>query len=375
VSDQSVGAPTGGMTVLLAAGGTGGHLFPAQALAEVLNARGATVHLATDHRVEKYGQAFPAVAVHEIPSATVTGRSPVALAKTSLTLANGIRRAHGLLGRIKPDVVVGFGGYPSFPPLSAALIKGIPTALHEQNAVLGRANKMLAPRVTALATSFPDVKFTEGLPAGKVRLTGNPVRASVLVARDTPYATETPHGRVQLLVFGGSQGARYFSDTVPEAVALLSASQRARLKVVQQCRDEDLERVQDRYGALGITAECAAFFQDLPQRIADSQLVIGRAGASTIAEITVIGRPSILVPLPHALDNDQLQNATRLAKAGGSWLFEQRDLTIDRLADHLADLLGEPDRLSQAAQAARGMGRPDAHEALADLVEEIALAA
>lgn len=360
------------MTVLLAAGGTGGHLFPAQALAEVLNARGHTVHLATDHRVEKYGQTFPAAAIHEVPSATVTGRSPVALAKTTLTLARGIRRAHALLGQVKPAAVVGFGGYPSFPPLSAAILRGIPTALHEQNAVLGRANKMLAGRVTALATSFPDVAFADKLPPGKVRLTGNPVRASVLEAREQPYATQTPHGRVQVLVFGGSQGARYFSDTVPDAIAGLTASQRATLKVVQQCRDEDLNRVQARYNDLGITAECAAFFQDLPQRIATSQLVIGRAGASTIAEITVIGRPAILVPLPHALDNDQLQNASRLAKAGGAWLFEQRDLTVDRLTAHITGLLETPEQLAQAAHAARGMGRPDAHQALADLVEEIA---
>ncbi|MEO0729668.1 MAG: undecaprenyldiphospho-muramoylpentapeptide beta-N-acetylglucosaminyltransferase [Pseudomonadota bacterium] len=359
-------------TIVLAAGGTGGHLFPAQALAEALIARGHRIVLATDHRVDAYGSDFPAYETHIIPSATVAGRSPVALAKTGLTLAAGVRRAHGLLGKIKPAAVVGFGGYPSFPPLMAATLRGIPSALHEQNAVLGRANKMLAKRVTVIATSFPSVTFTEDLSAERVVLTGNPVRARVLAAANQLYEPVRKDGRQGIVVFGGSQGARYFSDTMPEAVALLSDDTRRRIAIVQQCRPEDLERVRARYAALGVEAECDAFFDDLPRQIADSQMVIARSGASTVAELTAIGRPSLLVPLPHAIDNDQLRNATNLVSAGAAASYPQSELTPQKLSETIELFLAHPDRLIAASQAAASLGRPDAAERLADLVLKIA---
>jgi len=353
---------------MLAAGGTGGHLFPAFALAEELQRRGIAVDLMTDMRGDRYGTGFPARKVYQIPAATLAGRNPVAAAKTVLTLTRGVRAAMKVMREARPAAVVGFGGYPSFPPLIAASLRGIPSALHEQNAVLGRANRMLAKRVTAIATSFETVKLLDGPAAQKARFTGNPVRQAVVQSADTAYQPSLDGAPFQLLVFGGSQGARYFSEAVPPALDKLPAALRARLAVTQQCREEDLASVREAYAQSQIRAELATFFKDLPQRMAASHLVIGRAGASTVAELTVIGRPSILVPLPHAIDNDQLQNATRLAESGGGWCIEQRTLTPERLSEELQRLIDGPQILSEAAHAAAHLGRPDAVERLADLV-------
>ncbi len=358
--------------IMLAAGGTGGHLFPAYALAEALGRRGRIVDLVTDMRGDRYGSGFPARHVHKVPSATAGGRDPLTLAKTAATLARGVAAAMKLMGEIKPAAIVGFGGYPTFPPLLAARMRGIPSAIHEQNAVLGRANKMLAKRVDVIATSFERTRLIEGPLLVKARFTGNPVRDVVLRAAGRPYQPPEALGPVRLLVFGGSQGARYFSETVPGALATLPRDLRARLEVVQQCRAEDLDGVRAAYAASGIHAKLETFFRDLPERMAASHLVIGRAGASSVAELTVIGRPSILVPLPHALDNDQLQNATRLAESGGAWCIEQKDLTAERLGGEIARLCAAPDLLARSAAAAKAQGKPDAVERLADLVEALA---
>ncbi len=356
------------LSVMLAAGGTGGHLFPAFALAEELKRRGIAVDLITDMRGDRYGSGFPARQIYQVPAATLAGRSPVAAAKTALALARGTKAAYAILGRVRPSVVLGFGGYPTYPPLVAARLRGIPTAVHEQNAVLGRANKMLAKQVTAIATSFEQVKYLEGALATKATFTGNPVRQAVIAASARPYEAPAEDGKLHLLVFGGSQGARYFTDAVPPALGLLPPELRARLIVVQQAREEDLERAKAAYAQLGIAAEVAPFFKDLPERMAASQLVIGRAGASTVAELTVIGRPGLLVPLPHALDNDQLNNARRLAESRGGWCIEQKDLTAERLSGEIARLLREPQVLAAAAAAAKAAGRPDAVVRLADFV-------
>jgi UDP-N-acetylglucosamine--N-acetylmuramyl-(pentapeptide) pyrophosphoryl-undecaprenol N-acetylglucosamine transferase len=358
--------------ILLAAGGTGGHLFPAFALAEELGRRGAVVDLATDMRGDRYGTGFPARSIHQIPSATLAGRDPISMARTGLTLSRGIAAAYALLGRLKPAVVIGFGGYPSFPPLLAASLRGIPTALHEQNAVLGRANRMLARRVSVIATSFPEVKLLDGPLKTKARLTGNPVRSQVVAAAAAAYEAPTADGLLNLVVFGGSQGARFFSDRVPPALARLPEPLRRRLEVVQQCREEDQARVDAAYGRAGISAVTAPFFRDLPERMARAHLVIARAGASSVAELAVLGRPSLLVPLPHALDNDQLNNALRLAESGGAWCIEQSALSEERLAGELEGALTTPGVLATAAAAARRLGRPDAVARLADLVEELA---
>lgn len=358
-------------SVLLAAGGTAGHLFPAYALAEELGARGLVVDLATDMRGDRYGGGFPARTVYQIPSATVRGKSPIALAKTATALTRGIASAYRILGKVKPSAVIGFGGYPTFPPLMAARMRRIPTAVHEQNAVLGRANKMLAGRVDYVATTFADTKFLEGEAKRKVRVTGNPVRGAVKQAAQIPFpdlSNETPF---QIVVFGGSQGARFLSDAVPEALASLTPDLLTRLRVVQQAREEDVERVQAAYKAAGITAEVAPFFGDLPERIAKAHLVMSRAGASTVAELAVIGRPAILVPLPGSLDNDQLENARQLAESGAAWCIEQKDLSPDRIAKQVTGLANQPSTLVAAHEAAKSMGNQDAVGALADLVQEM----
>lgn len=358
-------------SVMLAAGGTGGHLFPALALAQELGRRGILVDLVTDMRGDRYGADFPARAVYRVPSATLAGRSPIAAAATGWMLMRGIAAAFKLLGEVRPGALVGFGGYPSFPPLVAAKLRKIPTALHEQNAVLGRANRMLANRVTAIATSFEPTLHLEGPALGRVRPTGNPVRDQVITWSAQDYQAPASEGPFSVLVFGGSQGARFFSDALPPALTLLSAELRAHLFVVQQCREEDLARVEAAYRQAGVRAHLATFFANLPEEMAKAHLVIGRAGASTVAELTVMGRPAILVPLPHAIDNDQLQNARRLAESGGAWCIEQKELTPERLASALDRLLGSPDTLAQAAAAAKRQGRPDAVVRLADLVEEL----
>ena len=356
--------------ILIAAGGTGGHLFPAEALAVALGKRGWRIQLATDHRVEAYGQDFPAETIHIIPSATIT-RSPIAALRAVYLLTRGFFRARTIVRKVSPAAAIGFGGYPTVPPVLAASLSRVPTIIHEQNAVIGRANRFLGSRATAIASSFATVGGAEHL-AGRMVETGNPVRPAVRAAASTAYPALGPDDRLRLLVFGGSQGARFMSDLVPPALASMPEALRSRLLVTQQCRPEDMSRVADAYRAMVVDAELAPFFRDMPERIAGSHLVVCRAGASTVAELAVIGRPAIMVPLPHALDQDQKANAEVLEKAGGGWMVEQKNMTPERLAADIAELIGDPDRLAAAAIAARSMGRPDAVERLADLVEKVA---
>jgi UDP-N-acetylglucosamine--N-acetylmuramyl-(pentapeptide) pyrophosphoryl-undecaprenol N-acetylglucosamine transferase len=356
--------------ILLAAGGTGGHLFPAEALAAALRVRGWQIHLATDHRVEAYGENFPAEKIHIVPSATMT-RSPVAAVRALVQLAHGFLKARRLVREIAPSAAVGFGGYPTVPPILAAAHAHIPTVIHEANAVLGRANRFLGARVTVIATGVARIAGAGSLAARMVE-TGNPVRPAAREAAAIPYPVRELGDDFRLLVFGGSQGARFMSDLVPPALALMPDELRGRVKVTQQCRPEDIERTAEAYRAIGLQPVLEPFFHDLPRRIAESHLVICRSGASTVSELTVIGRPAIMVPLPHALDQDQKANADLLAAAGGGWMIEQKDMTPECLASDLAGLIEEPDRLKAAAEAARSLGRPDAVERLADLVEKVA---
>jgi UDP-N-acetylglucosamine--N-acetylmuramyl-(pentapeptide) pyrophosphoryl-undecaprenol N-acetylglucosamine transferase len=356
--------------VLLCAGGTGGHLFPAEALAGALSARGYEVDLATDERGMPFTGAFPAREVHEIASETVRSRTPLAMLRTGWKLGTGTLSAWLLLGKVRPRVVVGFGGYPTVPPLLAAAYRRIPTVVHEANAVIGRANRLLAPRVTSVATGFPEVKLLEPSVRTKLVHTGNPVRRAVLQAASVPFPQLD--GRLRLLVFGGSQGARVMSDIVPPAIAKLDSTLRERLHVVQQAREEDLPRVRAAYQAIGVRAELSPFFDDLPARIADAHLVVARGGASTVAELAVIGRPSILVPLPGSLDQDQAANSRALAATGGAKVVMQPDFTPDNLAVDLTAMLEDPVGLEQAGLAARRAGAADAAERLADLVARLA---
>jgi len=357
-------------SVLVAAGGTGGHLFPAVALASVLVERGIAVHLATDRRAIRFGNTFADDAIHVVASATVRGRNPVALTRTAAALGLGVFQAWRLIGRLQPAAVIGFGGYPSVPPVLAAVWRGAPTLIHDANAVVGRANRLLAPRVTAIATTFPET--FRGAPdlAGKATLTGNPVRSAVIAAAATPYSP--PSDVLRLLIFGGSQGARIMADIVPAAIALLQGELRSRLHIVQQAREEDLARVRAAYASLSVAAEVAPFFADLPARIAARHLVVARSGASTVAEVAAIGRPSILVPLPHAIDQDQFANAGVLERAGGALRLMQEAFTPERLAIEIAALADRPERLTAMAAAARSLGRLDAAARLADLVLKVA---
>lgn len=356
--------------ILLCAGGTGGHLFPAEALAVALQKRGAVVDLATDVRAAHFK--FPARDIHLIPSATMRGRDPLSLARTAMMLARGTLKAWSVIGRIKPSAVVGFGGYPTVPPLWAASLRGVPTILHEQNSVMGRANRLLASRVTAIATGFRVLSHVDAGVQSKMTFTGNPVRPLVLQAEHVPYTAPEGDGTIRLLVFGGSQGARVMSDIVPPAIALLGEDIRARLHVVQQARPEDIDAVSAKYTALGVAISCAAFFSDLPVRMAAAHLVVSRSGASTIAELSAIGRPAILVPLPGAIDQDQLANAGVLQEAGGAIRIVQKDFTPERLAAEIAALAADPGRLAHMAQAAKSAGTLDAAERLADLVLRVA---
>jgi UDP-N-acetylglucosamine--N-acetylmuramyl-(pentapeptide) pyrophosphoryl-undecaprenol N-acetylglucosamine transferase len=361
---------SGSRGVLLAAGGTGGHLFPAASLAAALARRGVAVDLATDDRALKYGADFPARAIHPIPSATTTGAGAASKALAAATLGFGVLAALRLLARLRPLAVVGFGGYPTVPPLTAAWLLRSPSVLHEQNAVMGRANAFLAARASIIATGFPALKGVPAALKAKTRYTGNPVRPAVLEAAATPYP-DRADGRLRVLITGGSQGARVMADVAPAALALLGADERARIRLTQQARGEDRARVAAACAALEFPVEIAEFFPDLPRRIADAHLVIGRAGASTVSELALIGRPSILVPFPHALDQDQAANAAILAASGAAIVIAQPEFTPARLAGLLREALGDPAKLTAAAAAAKAAGVADAAERLADLVTGI----
>ncbi|HEX4765739.1 MAG TPA: UDP-N-acetylglucosamine--N-acetylmuramyl-(pentapeptide) pyrophosphoryl-undecaprenol N-acetylglucosamine transferase [Lichenihabitans sp.] len=360
-------------TVLLAAGGTGGHLFPAEALARALGGRGIAVELMTDSRALQYGRDFPARACHAVSSATPTGGSAVAKAKSAATLVRGTLAAYAKLRRIRPSVVVGFGGYPTVPPVMAAALGRIPVVLHEQNAVLGRANRFVAGRAAALATGFPTLGKASDAIRAKATYTGNPVRPAVFAAAAEAFPPyEEQGGPLNLLVTGGSQGARVMADVVPAAIEELDPETRRRLVVVQQARGEDERRVRETYARLGVTAEVAPFFADLPARMAAAHLVIARAGASTVSELATVGRASILVPFPHALDQDQAANAAVLAESGSAVVCDQSAFTPDWLAVELIRVLSMPADLFHRAQAARSSARWDSTERLADLVLAVA---
>lgn len=362
---------TGAPLVVLAAGGTGGHLFPAEALSHALHAKGARVVLMTDTRAAQYAKDFPAEAVHAVPAATPSGGSPLKKLAALLQLGRGVLAARSLMKELKPDVVVGFGGYPSVPPVLGASLAGMRTLIHEQNAVVGRANRFLAGRADVIATGFAEVGGLSGQARAKCRQVGNPVRPAVLAVAGEEYGW-LEQGKVELLVFGGSQGARVMADIVPPAIQLLTPEERGRLSIVQQARAEDEDRVRGIYEKLGVEAVTAPFFKDLPARMAKAHLVIARSGASTVAELSVIGRPSILVPLPGSLDQDQAANAAVLEGIGGAIRILQPEFTPRRLASELSTLLQQPAHLTTMAANAKSAGIPDAAERLAALVLDTA---
>ena len=365
-------AEAGDRLAVVAAGGTGGHLFPAQALASALTARGWRVVLATDARAHGLSDNFPAERRIALSAATARPGDPLGMARAGLAILQGVAQARRALAELQPAVVVGFGGYPSLPALLAAISRRTRTVIHEQNAVMGRANRLLAPHVSAIACAFPILLKAPASVALRAQAVGNPVRPEIRALFGRGYAPPAPRGEIRLLVTGGSQGARLLSERVPDAVARLPQDLRSRLKVVQQARAETLERARDAYAAAGVAAETAPFFTDMAVRLEAAHLVVGRAGASTVSELAVAGRPSILVPLGIALDDDQGQNARVLEGAGAAEIMPERSLTAEALAEALERLLASPDRLDGMAAAAAGTARPDAAERLADLVEETA---
>ena len=357
---------------VLAAGGTGGHLFPAQALAEVLRARGWRIVLATDERGALYADKFPADHRLALDAATFRRGDIFGMIGAGLTIAKGVGQASAAFKALNPDIVVGFGGYPSLPALIAALTGKRRTLIHEQNAVLGRVNRLLASRVDQVARAFPTLeKATPKVKAGAVTV-GNPVRPDIRALYDLPYEPPGQGGEINLLVTGGSQGARLLSELVPEAVSKLPDELRFRLKIQQQTRRESLESARQAYKDALVDAEIAPFFRDMAGRLGKAHLVIGRAGASTCCELAVAGRPSILAPLAAAMDDHQQFNAQLLAQAGGAEMAPESVLTVEVMAKALTRLLNDPARLARMARGARSVAVPDAAERLADLVEKTA---
>ncbi len=359
--------PTGPL-IVLAAGGTGGHVFPAEALAVELSNRGCRLALVTDRRGGELGGRLGELETHRVRAGGVAGKGPFAKVMSAGELAVGTLQARQLLSKLSPAAVVGFGGYASVPTMLAAVNLNLRTALHEQNAVLGRANRLLAGRVGRIATSFEKVIAIPDKAKQNVVRTGMPVRPNVVSLRETPYPPISPDAPIRVLVFGGSQGATIFSRVLPDALAQLSEGFRERLFITQQCRAEDYAGLKDAYDRMGVPAEIGTFFNDLPERMAASHLVICRSGASSVGELTTIGRPAILVPYPHAIDDHQTANAYAVDEAGGGWLMPDDAFTPDSLATRLHSLIDMPRALENAAAGAKRVGSPDAAGKLADMV-------
>ena len=359
------------MNFVLAAGGTGGHMVPAHALAAELKARGHGVLLITDERGARFPGLFEGVPVHILPAGRLGG-GPIGWLKAASAVVKGRGEAKRLYREHTPDAVVGFGGYPAFPSLLAASSMKIPTVLHEQNAVLGRVNRLLAGEAAAIGTAYPDMERLKPKYVDKVVLIGNPVRTEIAKLGELPFPPYDDIAPLKILVTGGSQGASILSKVVPAGLGMLAPSLRRRLQIVQQCRPEDIERVRAQYAELGIPAELMTYIEDMPDKLADAHLIIGRAGASTVAELAAAGRPAILIPFAAATDDHQTANAREMVKAGGARAIKEDDFTPQVLARQIEALAMDPVALNNAAARALSVGRPHAARDLADLVERVA---
>ena len=357
---------TGGRSILLAAGGTGGHVFPAIAVAEELMARGHTVALATDARGTNLGKGLAGVDIHQISASGVRG-GLMAKMSAAVSIGVGVLQARRLFRKIRPECVIGFGGYPSLPTMIAATSRGLPTIIHEQNAVLGRANRLVSKRMTAIAISFAETSGIAVASDGNVVLTGNPVRAAFSAVRDQEYPPIGPNGKgVKILVMGGSQGATVLSEVIPRALQEMPETLRRRFAITQQCRAEDIDNVRRIYAEAGVYADLATFFDDVPDRMAAAHIVITRAGASTVAELAEAGRPAILIPYPHAMDDHQTANARAVEASGAGWLIPQAGFTPEALTMRLESFANLQNILIDAAKCAHDFGGSSAAAALAD---------
>ncbi len=359
------------MNFVLAAGGTGGHMIPAHALAAELRRRGHGVLLITDDRGARIPGQFDGVPVHILPAGRIGG-GPIGLLKAARAVMAGRGQARSLYAQHRPDAVIGFGGYPALPSLLAAGAAKVPTVLHEQNAVLGRVNRLLAGGAAAIGTAYERVERLKSSHRWKAVLVGNPVREAILKLGEIPLPAFDDYSPFKILITGGSQGASVLGKVVPAGLGALDASLRSRLQVMQQCRPDDIEQVREAYRTLGIPAALMTYIEDMPAKLGEAHLVIGRAGASTIAELTAAGRPAILIPLPSATDDHQTANAREMARAGGARMIPQGDFTPGTLAKQIEALAANPDALNNAAARALSVGRPHAARDLADLVERIA---
>ncbi len=359
---------------ILAAGGTGGHLYPAQAFATELKRRGQSPVLITDGRGLNFGAGVAGVPIHTVRSGTLSPRRPFKSAKAIFDILAGIITSYRIARPLKPVLAVGFGGYPSLPVMIAAGWAGIPRLIHEQNAVIGLANRLLAPRVDGIALSFDPTLGIKLRQRDKISLTGNPVRDDVAEVAEQPYPPVGPEAQINILVLGGSQGARIMGEVVPTGIARLSVTVRNRITVVQQCKQENLDAAQAVYQESGVAAELAPFIEDVPARLAAAHLVISRAGASTIAEITAAGRPALLVPYPGHGDQQQAANSDAVVRSGGAWMVEDQNFTPDWVAERLLELITKEGSLNRAADKSRALGRPNAAEALADRAEQMVAA-
>ena len=357
--------------LILAAGGTGGHMFPAQALAEEMLSRGWRVKLSSDSRGLRYAGGFPEEVPRRALSAATFSRGGIkAKLAAPFQIGWGVMEAIRWFSHDRPAVVAGFGGYPALPALSAGIYHKVPRLIHEQNGVLGRVNRLFGGRVDALTCGvYPVTNAPKG---AKLIDMGNPIRDAVRGAMATPYAPPGDDGPINLLVFGGSQGASVFAELIPTAIAALPLGMRDRIRLTQQVRPVEMAATSAVYKSGGIDAELAEFFADMPRRLAEAHLVICRSGASTVSELTAIGRPSILVPYPSAMDDHQTANAKPLADAGAAELTPEAGLTGEILAERIRAVLEDPARAAAMAAAARDLGRPDAGKSLADLVESLA---
>ena len=357
--------------VLISAGGTGGHIFPAEALARDLVGRGYRVAVATDVRGQQYG-AFPeGVTIHPLASSPIRSGF-ISKIKSIAMLMVGCFQARKLVDKLKPVVVVGFGGYPSFPAVYAAQKKDIPTVIHEQNAILGKANAHLAPKADRIALSWGSVEGISESDVVRSVVTGNPVRPDISALYNQPYPEIKQDGPLRILVLGGSQGASIFSEVLPEVIKTLPKSEQKRIKIVQQCRKEDIDGVVAAYREMGVEAETQTFFDNVAERLTNCHLVIARSGAGTVAEVTTAGRPAIFVPYPHHKDQQQKRNADTVFDAGGAWVMTQEGFTVKALSARLETFLQNPETLFRAAENARSCGVPDAARKLGNLVTALA---
>ncbi|MTI10781.1 undecaprenyldiphospho-muramoylpentapeptide beta-N-acetylglucosaminyltransferase [Rhodospirillaceae bacterium RKSG073] len=353
--------------VVLATGGTGGHVFPAQALSERLQANGYKLVLITDRRGDAYSGTLGNLETHTVSASAVSGRGKLGKVKAVIKLIKGYFQARRILKQLRPDAVVGFGGYPSIPTMIAATRLGFKTVIHEQNAVLGRANRLLASSVDKIAASFEATAMMKDADIPKASWTGNPVRPEMAALSEKPYQAINDE-KINILIVGGSQGAAIFGDVIPAAIAALPEELRHKINIIQQVREEQLNDVHNKYASIDMSPTLKSFISDMPNQLEKAHLVICRAGASTISELAAAGRPSILVPYMHAIDDHQTANGARICDAGGAWMIPQQDFNANMLADRLQSLIANPVMLTHAAKAAKKVGQPEADSRLADVV-------